>query len=119
MLPLDESVVAAVRAGQAFRDVAQFGFHRHDGGEHEQHLVEQGTVPIRTGVLLKIAEPGRFRPDDTAGVGGKRTGQDTEQGGLAAAVGPDQADLVPVPDIKGHTVEQTLFPEVFADVLYR
>ena len=83
------------------------------GGEHSLprldavadllHIVDHPGIPVHIGHLLaEVADADGLPRLDRPGVGGQLPGQQVEEGGLAAAVGPHDADAV-VP--QEHAVE--------------
>lgn len=69
-------------------------------------------------MLLQIADARLAGADDLPAVGGHLAGQHPEQGGLAAAVVADQADLIPFPDIKGNARKKRAFSKIFGQCVY-
>ena len=97
---LDDLVhgVGLVRVGHGGFERLQFGgdaAHR-PGAIH--HLGDGATARHLADVLAEIADGGTAIDRDLALVGRLGAGDHAEQGGLAGAVGPDEADLLaPLP----------------------
>ena len=106
-------VVARVRVG--VDDVALVHRLPHlDVALH--HDVEHALVLVGELVLVELAEPHARLQHDLAGALLQLAAEDLHEGGLAAAVGADQAVAVAVGELDGDVLEQGLGAELDGDV---
>ena len=66
---------------------------------------------------MNVADAGALAEGNLAGIGLLLGAEDGEEGGLAGAVGTDEADAIPVVDGEGEVIEQGSGAEAFGDVL--
>ncbi len=79
-------------------------------------LGQDGAAAQVAGVLTKVADGQLLGPLDAAVVGALLAGDETEQRGLARAVGPHQADFLARVDLKRRVDEQNLSAVLLRDV---
>ena len=88
---------------------AQSRFQRPHGREDGLRLLQDGVFGVDRRFLAQIAQPppgARRRETLATSSGSSWPEQDPQQGGLAAAVAPDQAHLLPGGDAEGDFAEQ-------------
>ncbi|OPZ04886.1 MAG: hypothetical protein BWZ08_02600 [candidate division BRC1 bacterium ADurb.BinA292] len=80
----------------------------------------QNRAPRReAGILRHQADAQVLAPGDLAGVGGLEPGENAQQGGLARAVGADDADAVALVDAEGEIGEQGFGAVAFGQIVDR
>jgi hypothetical protein len=96
-------------------DVALFhGVPHLDMALH--HDVQHALVFVGELVLVELAEPQARLQHDFAGALLQLAAENLHEGGLAAAVGPDQAITVAVGELHRHLLEQRFGAELDGDV---
>ena len=125
---LDLVLKVIVAVGQAFvlgrigflgdggRDAERLLLQGDEAGQGRLGLVPEGAAALPAGLLFEVARMHGGVQPDRAAVGLFPAGEDPEQGGFAAAVGPGQGDPLAGADLEGHAVQYRLGAEVFADV---
>ena len=83
-----------------------------------QKLVIDGTLGMRAGVLLHIADRCIRRSENTAAVRLELAVDYAKERSLSHAVCANEADLVALFDIKAHVLEQRPLDEAFCQVVY-
>ena len=116
---LDDALhlVGAVRIGHGVLELVQLGRHRaHRAGAI--HRLGHGAVPRHLAdVLAEVADGDAAIDRDLALVGLLLAGDHAEQGGLAGAVRPDQADLLAAVESRRGLDEEDLVAVLLADVV--
>ncbi len=115
---LEQGVVFArghTRVGQPVLEVVHFRLHVEQRFERVAGLGKDGAARIGEAVLRQIAHGECGRPYHGAAVGLVEAGQHAQQGGLAGAVRPAQADAIPIADMPGDLVEQDALAEALGE----
>ena len=97
---------------------AHFLAHAFQPGEGlPQHFLYRG-VGVIDGQLLQKTQTGGLVDGHHAAVVLGQTGNDLQQGGLAAAVGADDAGALSRLQVKGESLEDVMLSKVFMKLLY-
>ncbi len=87
------------------------------GAQPRLDIGERGGKPGKVGLLRQVADGGARLGEAAAGVGLHQAGGDAQQGGLAGAVAPDQADAVAGGNRQAGAGQQRRGAECQVDVL--
>jgi len=113
-----ERVEVRVRIGQFRRDLVEAVEQPLGLGDRLLDILQHGLVLGERRLLLEHAHGLALGQHGVAVVCPEQSGHQLEQGGLAGAVGPDDADLGPLEERQGDVVQHQLLTQLLADVVH-